>query len=88
MCPLAPTLHPNMDSVNWAPQQKKQTQSLALSLGTSPRRKARAAVTVGAGRVDKEAGEEVPRHLLRRVYRWPDVQERMVDSIIHKGNAN
>ena len=37
MCPLPPTLHPSMDSVNWAPQQKKQTQSLALSLGTSPR---------------------------------------------------
>ena len=52
---MSPMPRPSIDSGNWAPQQKKQTQSFSLSLGTSPRRKGRGAVTVGSGRVDKEA---------------------------------
>lgn len=86
-CPHPPPL-PQYGLCELGPAAEKQTSPSPWASAPSPRWKARGAATVGTGRVDKEAGKEVPGHLLRRVYRWPDVQERMVDSIIHKGNAN
>ena len=52
--PPPPTLHPSMDSVNWAPQQKKQTQPLALSLDTLPQAKGKGCS--GCGRRDGRQG--------------------------------
>ena len=51
---LAALCHPSMDSVNWAPQQKKQTQPLALSLDTLPQAKGKGCS--GCGRRDGRQG--------------------------------
>ena len=75
----SPSAHPSVGSVN--PACLPEPQRL-------PQVKGRGCSDCGHRGGNKEAGKDVPKRLIRKVYRWPDMRERVVDGIIHKENAN